>query len=732
MTLKAVCGMILAGTSLAAFNAGAGLTDVIFDNRPARETAQAWEALRYPIGNGRIGAMLTGGIARESIQFNCDSLWTGDSNLTGASGEKESVDTDETVGDYQNFGELTIEFGGLDGVTNDCTYIRALDLSRAVHVVRMKKNAAPLPSSLDSGKEAEIFREAFASAPADVLAFRFTSKKPFSAAIWLGGAHGETTDILSDSSLSFSGTFRNGLSYTARADWRMTDGTNLVIYLRAKTSYDLKRENFGLGDRCEPYREAFDADFDELLKEHVADYRSIYDRVKLNIAPETDSKFWMVAPTPGRLRYFRKGRKVAGMPELDAAMLNLVETQFNFGRYLLISSSRPGTLPANLQGIWNNSNKPPWHSDYHTNINLQMNYWAADSANLSEMWDALSDYLMAARRTAARETALAFPESKGVAYRTSLNAFGGGGWKWNFAGAPWMAVMAWDHYLFVRDRKFLEDVAWPLLKDATEFMLTHLVEGPEGKLLVKNGWSPEHGPVVDGVMHDQQLMAELLLSAIAAEDELGLGKGQFDSDLRDVLSRLGGNKVGSWGQLQEWQQDIDIKHDDHRHTSHLFAVYPGKTITRTSTPRFAKAAEVSLDIGRSNTKDSHRSWTWPWRSALWARFGNGEKADRMLYGLLRHNTLPNLFATHTPFQIDGNLGMVAAVAEMLVQSHETDPDGKIVVRLLPALPPSWKDGSVKGLRVRGGCTVDIEWKDGKISSWSIEGKGRDLVRVVTP
>lgn len=727
----AVMSALSIATPLAS-SASTSISDAVFDHRPAPAYAYSWEAMRYPIGNGRIGAMLTGGIVRETVQFNCDSLWTGDRNFSGAAGELESVATDTTVGDYQNFGELVVEFSGLDGTTNDCTYLRALDLSRAVHVVKMKKNAAPVPESLDSGKGCAIFREAFASAPDDVIALRFVSQKPFSAAIWLSGTHGETTDIIGDSSLSFSGTLPNGLAYTARTDWHTFGNTNLVVYLRARTSYDPSREDFGLGCPCEPYSTAFNADFDTLLKRHVEDYRKIYDRVKLKIASQTATKFWMVSSTRDRLKYFRRGAERMGFPEINDAKLNLIETQFNFGRYLLISSSRPGSLPANLQGLWCQDNKPAWHSDYHTNINLQMNYWAVDTANLSEMWDPLSVYLMAVRRTASQETRFAFPESKGVAYRTSLNAFGGGGWKWNFAGAPWMAVMAWDHYLFTLDRKFLEDVAWPLLKDATEFMLTHLKEGPEGTLLVKEGWSPEHGPVVDGVMHDQQLMAELLVSTIAAEEALGLEKGLFGTDLRDILSRLGGNKIGMWGQLQEWQQDIDIKHDDHRHTSHLFAVYPGKTITRSSTPRFAKAAEVSLGVGRTTTKDSRRSWTWPWRAALWARLGSGEKADSMLEGLLRFNTLPNLFATHPPFQIDGNLGMVAAVAEMLVQSHETDKDGKIVVRLLPALPPSWKDGSVKGLKVRGGATVDIEWKDGKLDTWSIAGADRDKFKVVTP
>ena len=324
-------------------------------------------------------------------------------------------------------------------------------------------------------------------------------------------------------------------------------------------------------------------------------------------------------------------------------------------------------------------------------------------------------------RTAAEETRKAFPESRGVAYRTSLNAFGGGGWRWNFAGAPWMAIMAYDHYQFTGDTNFLQQVAWPLLRDATAFMATHLVEGPEGTLLVKDGWSPEHGPIADGVMHDQQIMRELLRDVVAASVKVERDPAT-SLQAANILSHLGGDKIGSWGQLQEWQEDIDKRSDDHRHTSHLFAVFPGTSITHSATPRFAKAAEVSLFHGRTTNKDSRRSWTWPWRAALWARLGQGDRASFMLYNLLFHNTLPNLFTTHPPFQIDGNLGMTASVCEMLVQSHETRFDGKIVVRILPALPPKWPDGSVKGLRLRGGGTIDVEWKDGKLVRYDISGK----------
>lgn len=646
-----------AATCVLDVRASASPKEIVF-SRPANENAEYWQSERLPIGNGRLGAMPTGGVRREVVQFNVDSLWTGDKNLTGASDTNESIATDRTVGDYQNFGELAITFDGPgDSVPND--YKRTLDLATAVHRVTFKG----------------VQREMFASAPDDVIAMRFSADEKFSCTLSLTGAHGEKTEQVGPNSWAFSGRLPNGLAYTARADAVFSsEKPEVVVFLRAKTGYDLTRDDFGLGQPCKPYAEAFEGDFDELMARHIADYKKYFDRVELEI-------------------------------EGDETTQELVR-MFNFGRYLLISSSRPGTLPANLQGIWCATNKPAWHSDYHTNINLQMNYWAVDAANLSEMFEPVVTWLTAANKTAAEETRLAFPDSKGIAYRTSLNAFGGGGWRWNFAGAPWMATMMFDHYLFTRDRKYLVEVAWPAMRDAAEFIFGHLVESPEGELLVRDGWSPEHGPVADGVAHDQQIVAELFTGAIKAAE--AAGDNAFAEKARNILSRLGRDKIGRWGQLQEWREDLDLVGDDHRHTSHLFAVYPGSTITRSGTPRLALAATISL-AGRAIAKDSRRSWTWPWRAALWARLGYPERAYDMLVKMLKYNVLPNRFATHPPFQIDGNLGLVAAICEMLVQSHETDEKGNVIVRKLPAIPKAWRHGHVKGLRTRDGGTVDFEW-----------------------
>ncbi len=693
--------------------------EIIFDDRPAQEAPEFWQSQRYPIGNGRIGAMLTGGVHKESVQFNCDSLWTGDFNFSGTSGDKKSAATDRTVGDYQNFGELAIELIDRSGAAPAISgYSRILDLANAIHRVEIRRADGSF-----------ILREAFASAADDVIALRFVSSAPFDARISLTGAHSETPSRLGANSLGFAGTLSNALAYAARVDWQMNGGTNLVVWLRAKTAYDLTREDFGLGLPCPQYAEPFKGDFERLKARHAAEWKSASGKFAINLA-KPRSPAWDALPTRARLDYVRAGREQPEYPPLAAAFADLIETQVNLGRYLLLSSSRgPSALPANLQGLWNAENNPSWHSDYHTNINLQMNYWAADTANISATWQPLARWLVAAGRTAAKETALAFPGSNGVAYRTSLNAFGGGGWKWNFAGAPWMAIMAWDHFLFTRDDKFLRETAWPLLLNSYTFISTHLVEGPEGTLLVKDGWSPEHGPVADGVMHDQQMMRELL-QCVAQAAALVKAKPSIAENARKILSRLGGDKIGSWGQLQEWQEDIDVKHDNHRHTSHLFAVYPGSTISKSATPELAKAAAISLSVGRTTQKDSRRSWTWPWRAAIWARLGDADRAAAMLEGLLRFNTLPNLLATHPPFQIDGNLGMTAAVCEMLVQSHERTPEGKTIVRLLPALPSVWPDGEVRGLRIRGGGAVDLKWAGGRLVSYKLHNADKDSLVIL--
>ena len=630
--------------------------DKIWDDRPGDKWENSW----YPLGNGRLGCMVDGGARKLRIQFNVDSLWTGDKNLTKDIGDDRADANYNTMGAYQNFGELEIELPKLpDGEITE--YRRELNLSTATYADRFKVGAIA------------IRRRIFVSAPADAVfieTYMDPGDKPgaIEQSISINGAHGEPkeTSSLGGNPVQLSGRLANGLEYAARAEF-MALGSKLqsVVVLRAATGKTLfpsvKREWF-----------------DKILARHVADYRKYYDRMTFDLGKGDET-----VPTRVRLDRVRKGAK-------DPALIALM---FNFGRYLLISCSRPGTLPANLQGIWNNSNNPPWHCDYHTNINIQMNYWGADSANLSDCFTPLSDWMLKSLPVAEAGTRAAFPNSKGYAYRTSANAVGGGGWRWNFAGAPWLAAQCYDHWLFTRDRKYLKEVCWPLMKGAAEFMIsTQLKERPDGTIVVKDGWSPEHGPREDGVAHDQQIMRELFRSILAAAKELKIDDA-FVKEVARIEPKLLKDKIGSWGQLQEWETDRDKKGDQHRHTSHLYAVYPGSTISPKATPELAEAAKVAL-AGRTLTGDSRRSWTWPWRAALWARLGEGDKAGEMLDSLLRYNTLDNMFATHPPFQIDGNLGMVAAVCEMLMER---------------AIPSSWPHGSAKGLRTRDGKTIGVKW-----------------------
>ena len=501
-----------------------------------------------------------------------------------------------------------------------------------------------------------------------------------SARLTLKGAHSERV-ANGDGFAEFSGTLPNGLQYAARAE--VVPGAApgaVMVALRAVTG------RAALPKLEIPALQSGKTIADGIYVRHIDDYRSFYSRMTLNLG-EGDAS----VPTRERLRRVREGAKDP----------SLVALQFNFGRYLLISCSRPGTMPANLQGLWNNSNNPPWRSDYHTNINLEMNYWGADAANLSDCFTPLSDWMIRTLPVVEKGTRAAFPLSKGYAYRTSANAVGGGGWRWNFAGAPWLAAQCYDHWRFTRDDKYLRDVCWPLMKGAAKFIIsTQLKERSDGTVVVKDGWSPEHGPREDGVAHDQQIVRELFRSILAAAKTLKIDD-DFTREVARLEPKLLKDKIGSWGQLQEWETDRDKKGDKHRHTSHLYAVYPGTTITK-DTPELYEAAKVALD-GRALTGDARRSWTWPWRAALWARLGEPDKASEMLDSLLRYNTMDNMLTTHRPFQIDGNLGQVGAVCEILLQ-------GKA--------PSSWPTVSAKGLRTREGKTVDF-----KVPAASPEKKG---------
>ncbi|MFD1163216.1 glycoside hydrolase family 95 protein [Hwangdonia seohaensis] len=722
------------------------------------EPASNWMTEALPIGNGYVGAMFFGGIHEEHIQFSEGMLWSGgpDSNpdynigirknahsflpevrkllKQGKSDEADRITKSEFTGiintgkqynadfgDYgaqQTMGDIYVKVGQSGEVSN---YKRSLDISKALGEVEY-----------NIGNK-NYRRTYFGNYPSKVMVYRFESSVKTDYEIRFKSPHTKIIQNFNDGVYAFEGKVAdNGMPFETKIALKLSDGKitykDGVIYIKdakdvvllntSSTAYTLTyptyKGNDYKADNEKVLQELASKSFDDLKREHVQDYSNLFNRVSLNLGQSTQ----VAVPTNERLQAYFNGSEDAGLESL----------YFQYARYLMISASRPSSMSMHLQGKWNNSTNPPWAADYHSNINLEMIYWPAELTNLSECHVPFLDYIESLVEP-GKLTAKEFFNTRGWMTNTMTNAYGytspGWGIPWGFfpGGAAWFSQHLWDHYDFTQDEEFLRKQAYPVMKEAAWFWIDYLTKDENGKLVSMPSYSPEHGGISKGASMDHQIAWDILNNCIKAAEVLEIDDA-FTTKAIQTRDAILPPQIGSWGQLQEWAEDVDDPNNKHRHISHLFALHPGNQISTTHTPKLAEAARITLNA----RGDSGTGWSRAWKLNFWARLNDGNRAHKMLKNLLKPvsstnvemstsgGTYANLLCAHPPFQLDGNMGGAAGMVEMLLQSQSG------IIELLPALPDAWQNGEVKGLKARGGFEVDILWKDGRVTKATIKGK----------
>ncbi|QXP71877.1 glycoside hydrolase family 95 protein [Polaribacter sp. R2A056_3_33] len=694
-----------------------------------------------PIGNGNLGAMIYGTPKKEIICLNEETIWTGgkDYNRDKKDAgkhiaaiqkllfdekymEAEAMVQDKILADrlptgsdtYQMLGNLFIETPNLDSISN---YKRALDINKSVVTTNFKSN------------DVQYTRTYFSSFPDKAMVYKFTAdqKGKINISSWV--KRNEQTKIsVSENSIEFSEHVGNGhgVKFHALVHFETKGGTSIVkngklvitdadevqIKVVASSNYrglDFEQENHKVINKIAK------TSYNDLLDRHVADYQSLFNRLSFKLSDSKGDDF----PTDVRLQKVKKG----------ATDNYLTQLQYQFGRYLLISSSRPGTLPANLQGIWATGFTPPWNSDYHININVQMNYWMAEMTNLAECHEPFLEYIDGLREM-GRITAKKTYNARGfVAHHTSdiwqsTAAFGKARYGMWPMGAAWACQHLFTHYEYTEDTEYLKNQAYPIMKEAALFFVDFMVKDPRTGLFVTGpSVSPENNFLTKdgkkatlnmGPTMDREIVFELFRNCIAAAEILNIDQ-DFSAILKQKIKQMPPLEIGKDGRLLEWVGELKEAEPGHRHISHLYALHPSNQISKSKTPELFEAAKKTIE-GRLSKGGGHTGWSRAWIINFYARLLEGNKAYENIIALQRKSTLPNLLDVHPPFQIDGNFGVVSGITEMLMQSHNGE------VHVLPALPEAWASGSIKGIVAKKGFEIDMTWELGKLKTLVVTSK----------